>query len=174
MNEQWFFGKGVLDKPLQTLPWTPREKYAVPKMEDLPAQWLSTAAKTLLSQKLPAVNVIRAPFAYQEPLLEGVTGVNWSNIKWNDLAVTAMRATLDEEEPLLDEIADKHHQLERAVTVTQFILRFSKKFRGLPNIEQRAKALAKFWKNDYATIRQQLKLSANKIQQGLITEDAKK
>ena len=174
MNEQWFFGKGVLDKPLQTLPWTPREKYAVPKMEDLPAQWLSTAAKTLLSQKLPAVNVLRAPFAYQEPLLEGVTGVNWSNIKWNDLAVTAMRATLDEEEPLLDEIADKHHQLERAVTVTQFILRFSKKFRGLPNIEQRAKALAKFWKNDYATIRQQLKLTANKIQQGLITEDAKK
>ena len=83
---------------MQTLPLTPRERYAVPKMEDLPAQWLSTAAKTLLSQKLPVVNVLRAPFAYQEPLLEGVTGADWNNLRWNDLVSTSMRATLNEEE----------------------------------------------------------------------------
>ena len=85
-----------------------------------------------------------------------------------------MRATLDEEEILLDEIADKHHQLKKAVTVTQFILRFNRKFKDLLNAEQRTRALAKFWKNDYTKIRQQMKLSANKIQQGLITEDNKK
>ena len=86
--------------------------------------------------------------------------------------MTAMRATLNEEEPLLDAIADKHHQLQRAVT--QFILRFNKKFRGLPNIEQRTKALEKFWKTDFSKIRQQLTLSANKMAQGLIVEEDKK
>jgi hypothetical protein len=60
------------------------------------------------------------------------------------------------------------------VTVTQFILRFNRKFKDLPNVEQRTRALAKFWKSDYTKIRQQMKLSANKIQQGLITEDTKK
>ena len=91
---------------------------------------------------------------------------------WNNLAVMAMRATLDEEEPLLDAIADKHHQLQRAVT--QFILRFNKNFRGLPNIEQQKKALEKLWKTDFSKIRQQLTLSANKMAQGLIVEEDKK
>ena len=117
---------------------------------------------------------MRAPFNYQEPLLDEVTGVDWNKVNWNDLAVTAMRAMLNEEEPLLDEIADKHHQLKRVVSITQFILRFNKKFRSLPNIVQQTKALAKFWKSNYSKICQKLTLAANKKKQGLITEDDKK
>ena len=142
INKHWFTGKGILNKPLQKLPWTPRADYTFPKMEDLPLQWLSSAAKTLLGQKLPAVSVMRALFNDQEPLLDG--------------------------------IADKHHQLKSAVSVSQLILRVNKKFRSLPNIVQRMKALASPWKSDYSKIRQQLTLTANKVAQVLIIEDKKK
>ena len=60
MNEQWFHGLGVLDRPIQLLPWTDRAEYALPRIEDLPAQWLSSTARTLLGLKIPAVIVMRA------------------------------------------------------------------------------------------------------------------
>jgi hypothetical protein len=60
MNEQWFHGTGVLDVPIQLLPWTDRTEYAVPRIEDLPAQWLSSTARTLLGLKIAAVIVMRA------------------------------------------------------------------------------------------------------------------
>ena len=78
------------------------------------------------------------------------------------------------DEVLLDGFADKHHQLKRSVSITQFILRFNKDFRSLPNIEQRMTALKKFVQSDYAKIRQQLTLTANKISQGLRIEEDKK
>ena len=83
-----------------------------------------------------------------------------------------MRAVLDddeespEEEVLLDGIADKHHQLKRAVTVVQFLLRFNKEYRSLPSSEQRMNALKKFIRGDYQRLRKQLALRANKISQG--------
>ena len=73
-----------------------------------------------------------------------------------------MRAVLDndnkslEEEVLMDGIADKHHQLKRAVSVIQFILRFNGEYRSLPNSEQQANTLKKFIREDNQTLRKQL------------------
>ena len=91
-----------------------------------------------------------------------------------------MRAVLDdneespEEEVLLDGILAKHHQLKRAVTVVQFLLRFNKEYRSLPSSEQRMNALKKFIRGDYQRLRKQLALKANKISQGLKIEEDKK
>ena len=46
--------------PMQLLPWTDQADYAVPKIEDLPAQWLSSTARTLLGLKIPSFIVMRA------------------------------------------------------------------------------------------------------------------
>ena len=56
MNDQWFFGKGILDKALQLLPFTSRATYAQPRLDDLPSQWLSSAARTFLGLKMPTVH----------------------------------------------------------------------------------------------------------------------
>ena len=140
MNRQWFFGEGVLDKPLQKFPWTARAEYAFPRIEDLPAQWLSAQAKTFLGLKLPAFIVMRAVLDNGEEALK--------------------------EEVLLNKIADKHHQLKRVVTVSQYVLSFNQDTTNLPNVEQRTTALKKFIRADYEIIQKQLALKATKISQG--------
>ena len=59
LNEKWFEGRGVLDIPIQRLPYTDRAIYAQPRIEDLPSQWLSSAAKTFLGLNLPAVIIMK-------------------------------------------------------------------------------------------------------------------
>ena len=66
------------------------------------------------------------------------------------------------------------HQLKRAVSVVQFLLRFNKEYRSLPSSEQRMNALKKFIRGDYQTLRKQLALRANKISQGLKIEEDKR
>ena len=96
MNEQWFHGVGVLDRPIQLLPWTDRAEYALPRIEDLPAQWLSSTARTLLGLKIPAVIVMRT--VVEEEVAEV-------------------------EEDVLDAIADRHHTVDKAITIVQFMMR---------------------------------------------------
>ena len=89
-HQQWFHGAGVLDKPMQQLPWTNQADYALPRIEDLPSQWLSSTARTLLGLKIPAVIVMRAVVE------DMVTEV---------------------EKDVLDDIANKHHTINKAVTI---------------------------------------------------------
>ena len=59
LNNKWFFGEGVLDKPLQLLPFTDRSTYSQPRLDDLPSQWLSAAARTFLGLKMPAIIIMK-------------------------------------------------------------------------------------------------------------------
>ena len=95
--------------PIQLLPWTDRKEYAVPKIEDLPAQWLSSTAKTLLGLKIPAVLVMR------EMVEEVVAEV---------------------EKDILDNIADRHHTINKAITIVQFMLKLRPQFRSLEDVTQ--------------------------------------
>ena len=113
----------------------------------MPSQWLLSTTRTLLGLKLHAVIVMRAVLDDDDQSLEEVA--------------------------LLDGIADKHHQLKRAVSVIQFILRFNREYRSLPNSEQRMNTLKKFIRGDYQTLRKQLVLKANNISQGLKIEENK-
>ena len=146
MNAQWFHGAGVLDKPMQLLPWTNRADYALPRVEDLTSQWLSSTARTLLGLKIPAVIVMRAV------LEDMVTEV---------------------EKDVLDDIADKHHTIHKAVTIVQFILRCRTHFKTLQVAEQREIALKKFIRKDYRKIVTQLALKSTKISQGLKIDNDK-
>ena len=110
MNAQWFHGTGVLDKPMQLLPCTNRADYSLPRIEDLPSQWLSSTARTLLGLKIPAVIVMRAVVE------DMVTEV---------------------EKNVLDEIEKKHHTFNKALTIVQFILRCRTQFKTFQLVEQR-------------------------------------
>ena len=143
MNDGWFHGTGVLDVPIQLLPWTDRKEYAVPRIEDLPAQWLSSTAKTLLGLKIPAVLVMR------EMVEEVVAEV---------------------EKDILDNIADRHHTINKAITIVQFMLKLNPHFKSLEVVTQRDTALKKFIRKDYKKIVKQLALKSTKISQGLRIE----
>ena len=144
MNDGWFHGTGVLDVPIQLLPWTDRKEYAVPRIEDLPAQWLSSTAKTLLGLKIPAVLVMR------EMVEEVVAEV---------------------EKDILDNIADRHHTINKAITIVQFMLKLNPHFKSLEVVTQRDTALKKFIRKDYRKVVMQLALKSTKISQGLKIDD---
>ena len=146
MNEQWFHGTGVLDLPIQLLPWTDRTEYAVSRIEDLPAHWPSSTARTLLGLKIPAVIVMRA--MVEEEVAEV-------------------------EKDVLDNIADRHHTIDKVVTIVQFMLRLRSQFKNLDVINQRNTVLKKFIRKDYMKIIKQLKLKSTKISQGLRIDNDK-
>ena len=144
MNEQWFTGKGVLDKPIQLLPWTDRAEYAFPRIEDMPSQWLSSTARLWV----PAV-VVMIEVVNQEVM------------------------AVEEDPSLLEKIADKHHSIKKAVTIVLFMLRFNANFRSQPAVEHRATVLNKFIKDDYEKVIGKQALRSAKISHGLRIEDDK-
>ena len=141
MNGGWFKGAGVLDKPLQLLPFTDRATYSRPRLDDLPAQWLSTAARSFIGLKLPAVILMRVELDEEDEPEEG---------------------------SVLQRLAEKFSNKEAAVSVLQYILQFGKKsFRDLPVHQQKAVCIDKFVAEDYDTISQQLQKRSTRLTQQL-------
>ena len=102
MDEKWFFGKGILDKALQLLPFTSRAIYAQPRLDDLPSQWLSSAARTFLGLKMPTVVIMKMAIQEEEPMM----GV-------------------------LEHLANKHQSVDKAISVLQLLLKLQPAFRQL-------------------------------------------
>ena len=48
------------------------------------------------------------------------------------------------EKDVLDDIADRHHTIDKAVTIVQFMLRWCTQFKNLQVVDQRDTALKKF------------------------------
>ena len=115
-----------MEKSIQKLPWTARSEYAFPKIEDLPAQWLSSTARTLLGLKLPTTIVMRA--------------------------VVDTEVATEQDITILAEIANKSNLLTKTISIVQFCLRLSPKFRNLKPVVQRTTALKKFIRGDYKTV----------------------
>ena len=143
LNEKWFRGKGVLDVPIQKLPYTDRAIYAQPRIEDLPSQWLSSAAKTFLGLNLPAVVIMK-------------------------LAVEEVP-----EMSLLEQLACKHQSVDKAISVLQCFLRMKRNFRQLPVPAQREFCVEKFVGGDYEKVSQQLGKRSTRLTQQLLLEDDK-
>ena len=139
LDDGWFCGAGVLDKPLQLLPFTSRATYSHPRLDDLPAQWLSAAARSFIGLKLPAVIVMRV------------------DLGENEAHVTTV----------LEELANRHSSAETALSVLQFMLRMKKSFRELPVPQQRAICGDKFAGEDYDKISQQLQQRSTRLTQQL-------
>ena len=142
LNDGWFHGTGVLDKPLQLLPYTDRTTYSHPRLDDLPAQWLSTAARSFIGLKLPTVIVMRVELDEDEVPVPTV----------------------------LQRLADRFSNMETALSVLQYILKMRKSFRELPAHQQRAICSDKFAGEDYEKISQELKQRSTKLTQQLILE----
>ena len=140
LNSKWFQGEGVLDKPIQQFPFTDRALYAFPRIGDLPSQWLSTAARTFLGLSLPAVVIMKMDVTGEPPQLS-----------------------------LLEELANRHHSVEKAVTVLQYILKMKKEVRELPLPEQRQLCFEMFVAEDYDKVEEQLKKS-KKITKELVVD----
>ena len=145
LNDQWFYGKGVLDKPLQLLPFTDRSTYSQPRLDDLPSQWLSSAARTFLGMKIPAVVVMK-------------------------MTIEDMSAPL---QSTLEFLAQKYTNVEKAISVVQYLLTMKPGFRQLPMHLQREVSLDKFVSHDYEKISSQLKQKSTKLTQELVLEDNK-
>ena len=144
LNDGWFHGTGVLDKPLQLIQYTDRTTYSHPRLDDLPAQWLSTAARSFIGLKLPTVIV--------------------------------MRVELDEEPPemtLLEQLANKYRDVDKAISVLQCLLKMQPKFRELSVPAQREACRVKFISSDYEKISQQLGKRSRRMTQQLLLEDDK-
>ena len=137
----WFHGAGVLDKPMQQLTWTSQADYAVPRIEDLPAQWLSSTARTMLGLKIPTI-----------------------------VFMVAAEVITEVEKDVLDAIADKHHTINKALTIVQFMLKFKTQFKNLQVAEQRMIALKKFIRKHYKKVVMKLAVKSTKISQGLKIE----
>ena len=75
------------------------------------------------------------------------------------------------EEDVLDAIADRHHTIDKAITIVQFMLRLKPQFKRLQVVDQRNTALKKSIRKDYRKIIKQLKLKSTKISQGLRIDD---
>ena len=142
LNEQWFQGKGILDVPIQRLPFTDRATYAHPRIEDLPSQWLSSAARTFLGLQLPAVIIMRAEVEGEPP-----------------------------EMTLLERLANKHRSVNRAVSVLQNVLKMNKNIRSLPSPAQRQLCVEKFVAEDYPKVAQQVKMAKRITRQLVLHED---
>ena len=144
MDDCWFYGKGVLDKPIQLLPYTCRSTYVRPRLDDFPAQWLSSAARTFLGLKLPTVVI--------------------------------MKVAVEEEPPemtLLEQLANKYRDVDKAISVLQCLLKMQPKFRQLSVPAQREACRVKFISSDYEKISQQLGKRSRRMTQQLLLEDDK-
>ena len=146
MNDQWFYGRGVLDKPLQLLPFTCRSAYAEPRLDDFPSQWLSSAARTFLGLKLPAVVIMKLAVEGEPPVMN-----------------------------LVEQLANKYQNVETAISVLQCILKMRPQFKSLAAPVQRDMCRVKFVSNDYERISQQLGVGkrATRLTQQLLLENDK-
>ena len=142
LNERWFEGKGILDVPIQKLPFTDRAIYAQPRIEDLPSQWLSSAAKTFLGLSLPTVVIMK-------------------------LVVEQEVAEMT----LLEQLANKYRSMEKAISVVQCFLKMKQTFRNLPAARQRELCIDKFVEEDYEKISQQLGQRSTRLTQQLALEN---
>ena len=77
------------------------------------------------------------------------------------------------EKDILDDMANKHHTINKAVTIVQFMLRWRTQFKTLQVVKQRDTVLKKFIRKDYKKIIMQLNLKSTKISQGLKIDDDK-
>ena len=145
LNDQWFFGKGVLDKPLQLLPFTNRSTYSQPRLDDLPSQWLSSAARTFLGLKMPAVIIMKM------------------TIEDKSMPVQST----------LESLAQKYTNIEKAISVVQYLLRMKASFRQLPVHLQREISLQKFVGHDHEKVSEQLRRKSTKLTQELVLEENK-
>ena len=138
LNDGWFCGTGVLNKPLQLLPFTERSTYFQPRLDDLPAQWLSTAARSFIGLKIPAVIVMRVELGEEQ------------------------------EPSMLQRLAEKFSNMETALSVLQYLLRMKKSFRDLPAPRQRAICGDKFAGEDFEQISQELRHKSTRLTRQLI------
>ena len=145
LNDQWFFGKGVLDKPLQLLPFTNRSTYSQPRLDDLPSQWLSSAARTFLGLKMPAVIIMKMTIEDKSMPVQSI----------------------------LESLAQKFTNIEKAISVVQYLLRMKASFRQLPVHLQREASLQKFVSHDHQKVSEQLKQKSTKLTQELVLEENK-
>ena len=143
LNEKWFEGRGVLDIPIQKLPYTDRAIYAQPRIGDLPSQWLSSAAKTFLGLDLPAVIIMKL-VAEEVP-----------------------------EMTLLEQLASKYQSINKAISVLQCLLKMKQNFRQLPVPAQREVCVEKFVGGDYDKVSQQLGKRSTRLTQQLLLENDK-
>ena len=139
LNGGWFHGEGILDKPLQMLPFTARATYSQPRISDLPAQWLSSTARSFLGLKLPAVLVMRMEVGGEET----------------------------PESSILEKLANKYSSTDAALSVFQFLLKMKKSFRELPAQQQRSVCRDRFVGEDYDKISQQLQQRSTRLTQQL-------
>ena len=145
LNDQWFYGKGVLDKPLQLLPFTDRSTYYQPRLDDLPSQWLSSAARTFLGLKMPAVVIMKMAI--------------------EDKSVPVQST--------LEYLAGKYSSVDKAVSVVQYLLGMKASFRQLPVHLQREASLDKFVSQDHKKISEQLRQKSTRLTQELVLEENK-
>ena len=144
MDECWFYGKGVLDHPMQLLPFTSRSTYAQPRLDDLPSQWLSSAARTFLGLKLPTVVIMKLAVEEEPPVLT-----------------------------LLEQLANKYQNVDKAISVLQCLLKMKSAFRQLSVPAQREACRMKFIGSDYGKVSQQLGKRSTKLTQQLLLENDK-
>ena len=143
LDERWFYGKGVIDIPVQHIEFTDRAVYSQPRMEDLPSQWLSSAARTLLGMKLPTVMTMR--LEVEDP----------------DLPVPS----------ILERLAERFTDVGKAITTLQVLLRIKKGFRELPAVMQRKACVLKFVGEDYAKIKAALRKKTARLTQELALQE---
>ena len=96
-------------------------------------------------------------------------------VLWNTL-VLIMRAEVEGEQPemsLLEQLADKYRDVEKAISVLQHILRMRKQIRDLPTPEQRRLCLDMFVSEDYDKIQAQMK-GARVTKQLIVDQDDEK
>ena len=144
MNNQWFYGKGILDRALQLLPFTSRATYAQPRLDDLPSQWLSSAARTFLGLKLPTVVIMKMAVEEEQPIMG-----------------------------LLETLTNKHQNVEKAISVLQMLLKMQPAFRRLPVPVKRELCRQKFLSQEYDKISRQLGQRSTKLTQQLLLDDDK-
>ena len=144
MNDQWFYGKDILDKPMQLLPFTCRSTYAQPRLDDLPSQWLSSAARTFLGLKLPAVVIMKLAVEEEPPVMT-----------------------------LLEQLVNKHQNVDTAISVLQCLLKMKPGFRELSVPAQREACRVKFISGDYEKVSQQLEKRSTRLTQQLLLENDK-
>ena len=144
LDDRWFQGRGVLDVPIQKLPFTDRAGYARPRIEDLPGQWLSSAAKTFLGLSLPSVVIMKLVVEEEIPELT-----------------------------LLEQLASKYQSVEKAISVLQLVLKMKQGFRELSVPAQRKVCLEKFVSSDYERVSQQLGKRSTRLTQQLLLEEDK-
>ena len=143
LDQRWFQGKNVIDIPMQLIPFTERSLYSQPRMEDLPSQWLSSAARTLLGLRLPTVITMRLEMGGDEL----------------------------PEQSILERLAERYRDVGKAITTLQLLLKFKKSFRELLAPAQRELCELKFVGGDYSKVKSDLKRKLSKVTQELVLQE---